>query len=290
MTFQAENRTAPQAPTVASRKGRIAREATVLRTTHLSPAMVRVTFACEQLKGTELPFTDHYIKLLFVPEGADYQWPFQPGEIREEKPREMWPVTRTYTIRRFDQQSGEMDVDFVLHGDTGLAGPWAAQAQAGDIIGFAGPGGAWKPEDGYEHFVLAGDESAAPAIAAAMEALPAGASVDVFIEVDDAQHEFDMPGQVTWVYRNGATAGTELMRAVRANGMPAGKTSWFVHGVAEMVKDVRRFLFAENGVDKADASISGYWRLGMTENEWQSSKREFVAEMEASEAAHTKHD
>ncbi|QCB28276.1 Vibriobactin utilization protein ViuB [Corynebacterium endometrii] len=267
------------------RKGFTAREAVVVTTRRLSPSMVRVTFRCEELQGVELAFTDHYIKLLFVPDGADYQWPFKPGEIRESKPREMWPITRTYTIRSFDQLTGLMDVDFVLHGDEGLAGAWAAKAREGDVIGFGGPGGAWKPQPHYDRFVLAGDESAAPAIAAAVEALPAEAPASIFIEVEDAAHRFEMPREVTWIYREGATAGTELARAVRNHGVPSGRTSWFVHGVAEMVKDVRRFLFAENGVDRKDASISGYWRLGMTESQWQSSKREFVAEMEAQEAA-----
>ena len=89
---------------------------------------------------------------------------------------------------------------------------------------------------------------------------------------------------IHWVIRNGATHGTELSRVVRQAGVPDGKnTSWFIHGVAEMIKEMRRFLFVESEVPKQDVSISGYWRIGMTEDQWQASKRDFNAEIEAEE-------
>lgn len=88
--------------------------------------------------------------------------------------------------------------------------------------------------------------------------------------------------------RDGATHGTLLIDALRQDGYPTKKTSWFIHGVAEMVKETRKFLFVEGNVDKADASISGYWRLGMTEDQWQASKREFNEQNEAEELALSK--
>lgn len=87
-----------------------------------------------------------------------------------------------------------------------------------------------------------------------------------------------------WVHREGATHGTALSQAVRGAGIPDQRTSWFIHGVAEMIKELRRFLFVDGGVDKKDVSISGYWRLGMTEDQWQASKRDFVTELEELEA------
>ena len=84
--------------------------------------------------------------------------------------------------------------------------------------------------------------------------------------------------------RDGAPYGARLAEAVRAGGVPDG-AAWFVHGVAEMIKDLRRFLFVEHKVPRADASISGYWRTGMTEDGWQSSKHDFVAAMETEESA-----
>ena len=51
-------------------------------------------------------------------------------------PREQWPFTRTYTVRWVDPVAQELAIDFVIHGDEGLAGPWAASAQPGDTADF----------------------------------------------------------------------------------------------------------------------------------------------------------
>lgn len=278
--------------TTPRRPARPAKEATVTAVEQLSPELVRLSFHSPELIGQELPHSDHYIKLLFVPEGADYAWPFDTQQIREEQPRELQPVTRTYTFRRVDSATGNFDVDFVIHGDQGLAGPWGANAQVGDTIGFMGPGGAWHPEEGFEHFIFAGDEAAAPAIAAGIEALPKGATATAYVEVAGEGSTFEMPEpegvKLQWVYRNGATHGTALSKAVRDGGIPTARTSWFIHGVAEMIKELRAFLFVNGGVEKSDVSISGYWRIGMTEDQWQASKPEFNAEVEAAESAATK--
>ncbi len=269
-------------------KRRVVRRGTVTATERLSPDMVRITLSCPELVGAELPHSDHYVKLLFPPKGADYAWPFDPEEIRANSPHQA-PVTRTYSLRRRDTATGTLELDFVLHGDDGLAGPWAAAAQPGDEIGFFGPGGAWHPIQDYTHFVLAGDEAAAPAIAAALDALPEGATARALIEVASLDATFDVPTgpgiDVVWVPRDGAPYGLRLSEAVRAVEVPEGKVGWFVHGVAEMVKDIRRYLFVDRSVPRADVSISGYWRTGMTEDGWQSSKHDFVAQMDAEESA-----
>lgn len=270
------------------RKPRKAHEATVTGRRQISPDLVRLSMNSPAFVGKELQFTDHYIKLLFVPEDADYSWPFDIEQIRAEQPRNMLPITRTYTLINLDSETGDFDVDFVTHGDSGLAGPWARKAGVGDKLGFLGPGGAWGPTAEYEHFVLAGDESAAPAISAGLKHLPEGTTATAYIEIEAEDRKFELPTregvEIHWVLRNGATHGTELSHAVREAGIPEGKkTSWFIHGVAEMIKELRRFLFVESEIPKKDVSISGYWRIGMTEDQWQSSKREFNAEVEAEE-------
>ena len=271
-------------------KNRVARQATVVEVERIGPQMARLTFECPDLVGAPLPHTDHYVKILFPPAGAEYSWPFDADEIRVTDPAHA-PVTRTYSIRSHDPATGRATLDFVLHGDTGLAGPWAAAARPGDQVGFYGPGGAWHPTEDYEHFVLAGDEAAAPAIAAAIEALPPGATATAFIEIADAGSTFEIPQpenvRLVWVTRDGAPYGSALAAAVRSAGVPGTRTGWFVHGVAEMVKDLRRFLFVGQGIARSDVSISGYWRTGMTEDGWQSTKHEFVEAMESEEAAAT---
>ncbi|MBZ8177113.1 SIP domain-containing protein [Corynebacterium sp. 3HC-13] len=275
-------------PTPRSKRAKLnAKEARIESTTRISPHLIRLRCHSDALIGAELPHTDHYIKLLFLPPEADYSWPFDLTQIRAEKPREMWPVTRTYTLRTIDPETGKMDIDFVLHGDHGLAAPWAAQASPGDVFAYLGPGGAWHPDQSYQHSVFIGDETSAPAIAHALEKLPPGMTSQVLIEVADQNAEFqlcDVEGvEVQWVHRHGAVAGTELSKAVRQLVVPDIRTTWFVHGVAEMIREVRRYLFVERELARDDVSISGYWRLGMTEDQWQSSKREFNAENEAEE-------
>src|SRR5512133_3942434 len=117
--------------------------ATAARTEVVARDMVRVILTGDGLRALpELTFTDAYVKLKF-------------GD-----------VTRTYTIRRFDREANELAIDFVIHGDDGLAGPWAARAKPGDQISFMGPGGAWAPAADADAHLLVGDEAAIPAIAA----------------------------------------------------------------------------------------------------------------------------
>src|SRR4051794_9286723 len=79
---------------------RIMRRATVVGSEWLSPSMVRVVFTGDDLEVMrDLPYTDHYVKMLFPPAGAGYAWPFDPEQVRAERPPEQWPITRTYTVR-----------------------------------------------------------------------------------------------------------------------------------------------------------------------------------------------
>ncbi len=266
------------------------REAEVLGVEWLSPGLVRLSFTGEALRGIpELGCTDHYIKFFFPPEGAGYRWPFDPPQLRATLPAEQRPVTRTYTVRSFDRESNVLAVDFVVHGDVGLAGPWAAKAVPGDRIGFRGPGGKFVPDPSADALLLVGDEAAIPAIAATLEALPHDVVAQVFVEVNDEDHRVALPltdrTTVHWVHRDGHSHGVGLAEAVRNAPYPEGSVQAFVHGNAHMVKDIRRYLFVERGLEKARASISGYWRTDYTEDAWQASKHEFVRAMEAEEAA-----
>ena len=265
---------------------RILRRATVVRTETLSPTMVRVVFTGADLVAlTDLAYTDHYVKVLFPPPGADYAWPFDPEQVRAEREPEHWPVTRTYTVRRYEPLRNEMTLDFVVHGDEGLAGPWAAAARPGMEIGFYGPGGAFVPDAGADGHLLVGDEAALPAIAASLERLDPRARAAVFVEVEDGTCQQQLTGperlDVTWVHRAGRPHGEALAEAVRTARLPQGALSIFVHGNAYMVRDLRRYLCVEQQVPRTTVSMSGYWRPGATEDLWQSTKREFNSRTEA---------
>ncbi|MFG2448134.1 siderophore-interacting protein [Streptomyces sp. M41(2017)] len=266
------------------RKPRKPHSATVVRTERLTPHMQRVVLGGEGLAdfaaGTS---TDHYVKLLFGAEGVTYPEPFDPQRIREEFPREHWPVTRTYTVRAWDPAVRELTLDFVVHGDEGLAGPWALKVQPGEVVHFMGPGGAYAPDTEADWHLLAGDESALPAIAAALESLPDGSVVRAFVEVSDAEEEqkIDSDVDVVWLHRGDRPVGRALVEAVRGLEFPAGRVHAFVHGEAGFVKELRKLLRVEREIPRDDLSISGYWRLGHNEDGWQASKREWNAQVEA---------
>ncbi|GHF40138.1 siderophore-interacting protein [Streptomyces mashuensis] len=260
--------------------------ARVVRTERLTPHMVRVVLGGEGLAEFGAgPHTDHYVKLLFPVPGVAYPQPFDMEVIRRDLPRDQWPRTRTYTVRAFDRAARELTIDFVHHGEQGLAGPWAAHVRPGEEVLFLGPGGGYAPDPAADWHLLAGDESALPAIAASLEAMPAGAVVHAFVEVAGPEEEqkLTLPEgvEVTWLHRGTDPVGRALVEAVRGLDFPAGDAQVFVHGEAGFVKELRRHLRLERGVPRERLSISGYWRRGHDEDGWQASKREWNAQVEA---------
>ena len=246
-----------------ARPGRPARTGTVVRTEWLTPRMVRVVLGGDGLAGFEAgTFTDHYVKLLFPQPGSDQ------------------PARRTYTVRRWDESVGELTIDFVSHGDEGLAGPWAAGAVTGDQIALQGPGGEYAPDPAADWHLLVGDASALPAIAASLERVPAGTAALAFVEVEDLDEEqkLETPGDLTvvWLDRSEGDAGPDLLADfLRDTVLPSGRVHAFVHGEAASVRAVRRHLLLERGIARADLSVSGYWKRGRTEEGWRADKPEW---------------
>ncbi|RLV48868.1 siderophore-interacting protein [Nocardioides mangrovicus] len=233
---------------------------TVTATSRVSPDLVRVEFSGDLASFAESTFTDRYVKLQF------------PDAVR------------TYTALDPDVEAGTVAVEFVVHGDTGVAGPWAAAAQPGDVLEVRGPGGAYAPDPAADWHLLVGDESALPAIRAALQALPAEATARAYVEIEGPGHEAELPREVTWVHRgSGAAAAmaaaeqTEpaLLTAVREGEWLPGRVQCFVHGEAQVVMHaLRPFLLAEKGLPREDVSVSGYWRRGRTEEGFRDWKRE----------------
>jgi NADPH-dependent ferric siderophore reductase len=243
---------------------RVPRRATVVATEQLTPSMVRIVFGGPGFDGFEPgAFTDHYVKL------------------RLPDPREDRIRTRTYTVRAWDAEQRRLTVDFVVHGDSGVAGPWAANARPGDEIDLFGPGGAYTPDPEADWHLLAGDASVIPAIAASLPRIRAGVPAYVVIEVDDPREEqvLATPGdlRLTWLHRT-APPGEEpelLAGAVEALELPPGRGHAFVHGEASSVRALRRHLIADRGLDPDAMSISGYWKLKRDEEGWRDEKAEW---------------
>jgi len=268
------------AATSASRKSRPQTNLTVLRREELSPHMVRIVAGGEGFSSyVNNDYVDRYVKIAFPQPGVEYPLPLDLWAIRESMPREQWPHTRTYTVRWVDEAARELAIDFVIHGDEGLAGPWAANARPGDSLVLTGPGGGYNPDPAADWHLFVGDEAALPAIAAAIESLPPQARGLAFLEVDsDAEIQpITAPAglQIQWLPRNGTPAGASglLVSAVREAEWPAGTVQVFAHGERGYMKSLREVFFRERGLERAQVSLSGYWAAGRVEDDFQAEKK-----------------
>ncbi|MEY9934795.1 NADPH-dependent ferric siderophore reductase [Catenulispora sp. GP43] len=239
----------------------------VRRTERLNDHLIRVHLGGPGFATFEpSEFTDSYVKLRV------------PGPDGE--------TVRTYTVRAVDTEAETIAIDFVYHGEEGVAGPWAAAAQPGDAIGLMGPGGAYAPRADADWHLLAGDISALPAISAACAVLPAEAVGRVFVEVAGPADELDFARpegvELTWIHADGAEPGRLLAEAVRAEPWRDGLVHVFIHGEAQAVMhELRPYIRKERGVPADRASISGYWRRGRTEEGFRQWKRDLAEREEA---------
>lgn len=270
----------------------------VVRTEQLTPHLIRVVLGGEGFDTfTPNDNTDSYVKIAFVPDRVDVAALPQPLTMDSfnELPAEDRPTVRTYTVRRVDAERREISIDFVVHGEHGVAGPWAASAVPGQPAYVTSPNGAYSPDPAADWHLFAGDEAAIPAISTALEALPDNAIGQVFIEVAGPEDEIALKApdgvEIRWIYRGGradlvledaAGDNAPLIAAVKEADWLPGQVQVFIHGEAQAVMhNLRPYIRKERGVDaKWAASISGYWRRGRTEETFRQWKRE-LAEAEA---------
>jgi NADPH-dependent ferric siderophore reductase len=263
----------------------------VATTEVLTPSLVRVVLEGGDLADLVMPdATDAYINAAFRPADASYDEVFDPQALRDSHPDATMPPRRRYTVRAWDAESHRLTVDFVVHGSRGVAGPWAANARPGDVLVFSGPNGGYRPDPDADWHLMLGDESALPAIAASLQALPTGARAVVRIVCDGPEHEIGLPGpgdvDLRWLHRHGDERDESLLlAAVEALDFVGGKPFGFVHGEADEIRAVRRHLLQERGLARGDLSCSPYWRRTMTDEAWRGIKRDYVAAMEAEAVA-----
>lgn len=253
---------------------------TVLRKERLSPHMVRIVAGGPGFSDyANNEYVDRYVKIVFPQPGVDYELPLDLWTIRETMPRDQWPHTRTYTIRWVDLEAQELAIDFVVHGDEGLAGPWAIAAEPGDSLVFTGPGGAYNPAPDADWHLFAGDDAAIPAIAACIEALAPDARGHAFLEVDTEADMLPISApaglEIHWLLRNGVPAGSSefLLGALREMEWQPGRVDVFAHGERGYMKGLREIFFSQRGLERSQVSLSGYWAQGRVEEVFQAEKK-----------------
>lgn len=254
----------------------------------LTPGMRRVVFggpgvASYLAAGPHVPNIKLYFPApgaeLDLPEKVDGRWSFEPGQ-RER--------VRTYTVRRLDRDASRLAVDFVRHGDEGLASAWAERAVPGAELGALGGGGLVVRDGAW--VLLAGDETALPAIGSTLERFAAERPEQrglALIEVAGPEEEQDLTApdgfEVRWLHRRpgGAAApassrppvpaGTTklLQEALAAVELPAaelaaGQVRIWVSAESAVVRFARAHL-KRLGFDRRHQLIIGYWHRGMTE-------------------------
>jgi NADPH-dependent ferric siderophore reductase len=245
--------------------------AVVVRACAVTPRLQRVTVGGPGLRrfaSGGLP--DERVKLLLA----------QPGQERPElpvvdergfgfPPGVQRPTMRSFTLRRFDPDALELDIEIVAH--AGHASEWSRTVCAGEAVGITGPAGGYEPGAGAGWHLLAGDETALPAIATILASLPSAARAEVLVEVADASAELplDARARVTWLHRDGGArpAGALLAEAVRAVDWPAEPVHAWAAGESGSMREIRRHLREERAVPRERLEVVGHWCERLTSDE-----------------------
>lgn len=255
-------------------------EVRVLRARTVSPSFARVTFGGGDLRGLASGGRDQRFKLFLphpgqerplVPSGAGTDW---YAHWREMDPGRR-AVMRSYTVGEQRRAPEELDVDFVLHGDTGTASRWAAAARPGDRAVLLGPteednaGVDFRPPPATDWVLVAGDATALPAVAGILRALPDGLPARVIVEVPHAADRRPLPtradADITWLHPAPDTPG--ITATVSAADLPEGRPYVWIAGEAGGVRALRRHLVDVRRIDRRRVTFTGYWRRGTTEDE-----------------------
>lgn len=236
----------------------------VVSVTDITPLMRRIRLRGDMEGFASVGHADH-IKVFIFPRGvAPKIVPI--GERGAEFAEGERPEMRDYTPRFWSVEEGWIDLDFVLHGD-GPASGWAAQAQVGQTLLIAGPRGSLVVPPAYDWYLLAGDETALPALARRIEELPAGSKVVAVIEVDSKAEEQSFETRadlsLTWLHRNGRHAGTTslVLDAIKAMNFPAGDAYSYIAGEGSMSRAVKAHLIETRGFNPEYVRSAGYWLL-----------------------------
>jgi NADPH-dependent ferric siderophore reductase len=231
----------------------------------LSPRMLRVTLTGPELAGFRVDEPAASVRLL-LPSGPGGRLELPTWNGNEFLlPDGRRPTIRTFTPRRVDSEALELVIDAVVHGD-GAASQWARGAEAGSGVAVSGPGRGYTIDERASAFLLAGDETAIPAISQLLEQLPRAATISVLIEIAEPDGRLALPdharASAAWLdLPAGAQPGDALVAAVRAEEIASDARVWAA-GEAAAVQRIRRFLFEKRKFPRTQTTIRGYWKFG----------------------------
>ncbi|WP_309032172.1 siderophore-interacting protein [Streptomyces alfalfae] len=219
--------------------------ATVEAVNAIAPRMARITLGGPGMSAFRCDEPTQWVKL-FVTDPLDGR-----------------TAGRAYTVRRTHPSAPRMDVDVVLHG-RGPAARWAEAARPGQEVSFGGPRGSFRPDPDADYYLLAGDESAQPAVLTIAENLPAGLPGAVYLEVSgpEAEMEVSLPGSldVVWVHRAGRVKGEALRDAVLKAPVPRERVATWAAGESGAIRDIRRHFLQSLCLDRHRTYAKGYWK------------------------------
>lgn len=256
--------------------------AEVVAAERISPSFVRLSLAGEGLNAWRHLGFDQWFRLA-IPVAGDATRFDRLSERFDMRgylryltlPRATRPAIRNYTVREFDAEARRLDIDFVVHGEdetasagssgSGIAGPWAASLPLGAHVALIDQGCGYRPVADATRVVLAGDESALPAVLGILRDLPRDAVGHAIIEVPDAAdrqaHEAPDGVDVHWVVRaHSAAPGAEALAALTELPAWTGPVSAFVAGEQKLATGGRRHLVNDRGVGRGAVDFCGYWR------------------------------
>lgn len=240
------------------------RQIEVVEVRDLTPGMRRIVLRGEDLHDFVSGSFDDHLKLM-LPSAPGV--PFEAPEMTPEGPKFKGPkpTLRDFTPRAYDNAARTLVLEFAIHAG-GAASDWARGAKVGDAIAIGGPRGSTVIPLGYDWHVLAGDESALPAIARRLEELPAGARASVFVETtsDTDRRELTTAADAPVVWM--AASEDALAAALRAFEKPAGEGFFWAAGEAASMRRVRAALREVHDVTTSHSRVSAYWKRGVADH------------------------
>ena len=223
----------------------------VLQIQDVTPSMRRLTLVGDGLRNFATDKAAQWVKVFFP------------------APDQRAPASRAYTIRRLNPTDGQVELDLVLHGDSGPASYWVTRAKIGDTLQLSAPRAGAEISQSIQRYILVGDITALPAMSAIAAVLPAHVQAEMFVEVADQGDEqvIDALAQlkIHWLHAGKRTPGTtgQLEQSLKNALIDTTDCQFWIAGESSMVKTAVTHLLHERLVQKSDIQSAGYWKMGV---------------------------